>query len=125
MADTYRIFFNCIPIWSTGVFEYGILGLPVMDVFVKLRREYAMWIRRILQSQAMVLNSSKSWDMVYLSRMIRRIDVSSWLVVAAMVGCGGGWGWWFAAEVMVMGGLMVATVISGAGGSVGEGGGGD
>ncbi|GKC98139.1 hypothetical protein Tco_1168414 [Tanacetum coccineum] len=32
-----------------------------------------MWIRRILQSKAMVLNSSKSWDTAYLSRMIRRI----------------------------------------------------
>ncbi|GJQ92188.1 retrovirus-related pol polyprotein from transposon TNT 1-94 [Tanacetum coccineum] len=29
-----------------------------------------IWIRRILQSQAMVLNSSKSWDTEYVSRMI-------------------------------------------------------
>ncbi|GKC54897.1 hypothetical protein Tco_1077642 [Tanacetum coccineum] len=31
-----------------------------------------MWIRRILQSQAMVLGSSKSLDTAYASRMIRR-----------------------------------------------------
>ncbi|GJT76451.1 hypothetical protein Tco_1043176 [Tanacetum coccineum] len=55
---------------STG---YGILDLPVMDAFVKLRHGYAVFVD-VNTNQGLVLNSSKSQDTVYLSRMIWRID---------------------------------------------------
>ncbi|GKD84261.1 hypothetical protein Tco_1351100, partial [Tanacetum coccineum] len=57
---------------------YGVLGKSSLFFFVDQSITYdilLMWIRRILQSQAMVLRSSKSLDTAYLSRMRRRIDV--------------------------------------------------
>ncbi|GJY71704.1 hypothetical protein Tco_0475407 [Tanacetum coccineum] len=44
--------------------QYGVLGLKIRSIE----------IRRMLQSQALVLSSSKSLDTAYSSRMIRRID---------------------------------------------------
>ncbi|GJS77784.1 hypothetical protein Tco_0727665 [Tanacetum coccineum] len=101
LGHGYAVFVdvNTTYLGSSG---YGVLGLLVVDAFAKLGNGYAvfvdvnttylgitslfwmltkvsytsymlMWIQRILQSQAMVLNSSKSWDMAHLSRMIRCI----------------------------------------------------
>ncbi|GJT45049.1 hypothetical protein Tco_0953764, partial [Tanacetum coccineum] len=60
-------------------FGYGVLDLLVVDDFIKLGHGYAVFAN-VNTAQAMVLNSSKSWDTEYLSRMIRRIGCQNQLV---------------------------------------------
>ncbi|GKD49281.1 hypothetical protein Tco_1278257 [Tanacetum coccineum] len=71
-----RIFIIRLLIQRIDASGYSVLDLHAMDVFVKLGHTYAVFAD-VNMTQEMVLNSSKSWDTAHLSRMIRRMDVST------------------------------------------------
>ncbi|GJX80713.1 hypothetical protein Tco_0328862 [Tanacetum coccineum] len=74
-----RIFIIRLLIQRIDASGYSVLDLHAMDVFVKLGHTYTVFADANMTywNQEMVLNSSKSWDTAHLSRMIRRMDVST------------------------------------------------